>query len=360
MAEPVVAPLLGFALVCAALDPLLPAAAAALAWANGWLAVYLAWCARTVGSLPGAQIGSGWAIAAFLVMGLLIVVLLRLPRPARRRVAMLAAVAVALAAGGWIAWPQHVPAPPDGLRITFLDVGQGDAALLQVREGAMLVDQGPPEADVAEQLEDLGVSSVSVLVLTHPHRDHVGGAAEALDALRVTLVLSPLQPTESSDEHAALAEAKEEHVPVVAARVGEVYRLGRLRLRVLWPDEAGSPSAHPHDHAVVVLASYGEFDALLTADAESDVTLPLRPPPVELLKVAHHGSDDPGLRDLLSLVRPRIAVISVGRSNDYGHPTPETLAALATAPGLDVRRTDEDGRVVVETDGARYTVREER
>jgi competence protein ComEC len=101
-------------------------------------------------------------------------------------------------------------------------------------------------------------------------------------------------------------------------------------------------------------------DALLTADAESPVTLPLRPPPAEVLKVAHHGSADAGLPALLDLVRPRVAVISVGTGNDYGHPAPSTLAALEEVPDLDVYRTDEDGRVVVETDGRRISVREER
>ena len=100
------------------------------------------------------------------------------------------------------------------------------------------------------------------------------------------------------------------------------------------------------------------MDALLTADAEGAVTVPIRPPPVEILKVAHHGSDDPRLRELLELLRPRLAVVSVGSENDYGHPTPATMAVLEGVPGLAVYRTDEDGRVTIETDGARISVRE--
>jgi competence protein ComEC len=90
------------------------------------------------------------------------------------------------------------------------------------------------------------------------------------------------------------------------------------------------------------------------------VTLPLRPPPAEILKVAHHGSADAGLPALLDLVRPRVAVISVGAGNDYGHPAPSTVSALEALPRLDLYRTDEDGRVVLETDGRRVSVREER
>jgi competence protein ComEC len=89
------------------------------------------------------------------------------------------------------------------------------------------------------------------------------------------------------------------------------------------------------------------------------VTLRLRPPPVEILKVAHHGSGDAGLDDLLELVQPRVAIVSVGVGNDYGHPASSTLAALARVPGLEIYRTDRDGRVTVESDGTRVTVRTE-
>ena len=90
------------------------------------------------------------------------------------------------------------------------------------------------------------------------------------------------------------------------------------------------------------------------------MTLPLRPPEIELLKVAHHGSSDDGLGELLRLIRPRIALISVGEGNDYGHPAPSTLSALTSFPGLTLHRTDEEGRITVESDGTSFTVRTER
>jgi competence protein ComEC len=110
----------------------------------------------------------------------------------------------------------------------------------------------------------------------------------------------------------------------------------------------------------VLHARYGEIDALLTADAESDVLSRVRLPTAEILKVAHHGSEDPGLGAILRTVRPRVAVVSVGADNDYGHPAPTTLAALAAVPELDVYRTDLDGDVEVETDGAAVTVARSR
>jgi competence protein ComEC len=143
-------------------------------------------------------------------------------------------------------------------------------------------------------------------------------------------------------------------------RKGSSFRVGRLVLRVLWPEDAGTPTEDPNLNAVVMTASYGEIDVLLPADAESDVTRRLPLEAVEVLKVAHHGSEDPGLAAELAVLRPRVAVISCGRGNEYGHPRPGTLAALADSPGLTTFRTDRDGRVVVESDGATLEVRSDR
>ena len=362
IATPVVAPILGLGLASAGLAQVLPGAATALAFANGWLAAYLAWCARLVGGLPFAQATSVRALVAGLVAVAFVVVAVRLRPPRRARLVGLAAMAATLAVG-WkllLASVGAAPPAPAGLRVTFLDVGQGDAVLVEVPEGAILVDQGPPEGRVSEQLDALGIDSLAALVLTHPQRDHVGGAAEVLAGTKVGFVLDPSIASESPDEKAALREARQRGVRIVVARVGLRFRLGRLRLQVLWPDDSAAPSGDPNDRAVVLLATYGMTDVLLTADAETNVTLPLRPPPVEVLKVAHHGSADDGLPELLRLTRPRVAVVSVGERNDYGHPKPSTIHALAEAPGLDVHRTDDDGRVVVESNGRGLTVTTER
>jgi competence protein ComEC len=356
LAAPVVGVSFSLALVTALLDPLLPSAALATAWANGWLAAYVAACARAVGGLPGAEVRSGVAIAvvALLTAGLL--AWRRAPTWRRPRMVVLAGVAV-LVAAAWQIRPQELRPPPSGLRLTVLDVGQGDAILLEVREGAVLVDQGPPEAEVDDQLRKLGVRRISLAVLTHPQRDHVGGAAELLEHLRIDRILDPEIPAASPEESAARAEAQRRRIPVVTARAGLVFRLGGLRLRVLWPRAQPPGGQDPNLFATVMVASYGTVDVLLTADAESPVTVPLNPPPVEILKVAHHGSADDGLARLLALARPKIAVISCGRNNDYGHPAPSTLAALEAVPGLELFRTDRHGAVVIESDGRRISTR---
>jgi competence protein ComEC len=260
-------------------------------------------------------------------------------------------------AGAWSLRAPTVWEHPAGLRLTFLDVGQGDAALLETPSARVLVDQGPPEADVAGQLARMGIRSLSAVVLTHPQRDHVGGAAAVIRQLRVGVVLDPFLAATGPEREEAVAAARERGVPVRPVRAGSEFRAGGLVLRVLWPPDPGLSHEDPNLNAVVMVASYGEMDVFLPADAESDVTARLALRAVEVLKVAHHGSEDPGLDEELRILRPRIAVISSGRGNDYGHPRPETLAALATVQGLAVYRTDQNGRVVVESDGRGLRVR---
>ena len=133
--------------------------------------------------------------------------------------------------------------------------------------------------------------------------------------------------------HFALAEAEKHGVEVIKTRAGDTFRLGRLHLRVLWPNRPGTESEDPNRLAMVILATYGEVDALLTADAETDVTAPLLSRRIEILKVAHHGSADAGLESELRELRPEVAVISCGRGNDYGHHAPRLWPHCARAQG---------------------------
>ena len=361
LAEPAMPVLLGCGLTASLLAPVIPSAALALSWLAGLAAAWIAFSARLIASLPYAQTSSR-PLAFGIVAAMLAMVGLRALPSYRRRPAVLTAAALApLLALGW--WALHPPprwSPPAGLRVSFLDVGQGDGILLESPQGALLVDTGPPEAHVERQLRRKGLHALTAIVLTHQHRDHVGGAPAVLRALSVGAVIDPLQPHPGYDERATRRTARRLGVPLVPARAGRTYALGRLRLQILWPDHAGSPGEDPHLHGTVTLASFGSVDILLTGDSESAVTrsLPLRP--VEVLKVAHHGSSDAGLAGELAVLRPRVAIISVGAHNDYGHPRADTLAALRARPGLRLYRTDRDGRVVLESDGRALTIRVER
>jgi competence protein ComEC len=289
------------------------------------------------------------------------------------------------------------PQPPRDLVISFLDIGQGDATLVQHGPVAVLVDTGPPGGPILERLRDAGVRHLDLLVATHAALDHDGAAAEVLDEVPVAMVLDGEEATALDEEVATTAQGVEasrppcgdqttpppadagpsrpagpfgaraavpiailaarHHVPCTPSDAGQVLRAGPLELRVLWPhrNPPAAPGAEPNDRATVIHLRDGDFDLLLTADAESNVTAGIDLPQVDALKVAHHGSDDPGLPELLRRLRPQVAVIPVGRHNLYGHPTPATVKALAEALPL-VRRTDRDGTVRLRVKDGRMTV----
>jgi competence protein ComEC len=347
---------LGLGLLAAVVDPVSPSAAAGLAALSGWAAAWLELVAAVVADLPSAQLGTRPTIGLGLALATAVItaraVHRRLPRRHRAPLAVGLGGLLVLAATAWSTGAEPTREPPDGLRVTFLDVGQGDSILLETPQARVLVDQGPPDGEVARQLEVMGIGSLSALVLTHPQRDHVGGAADVIRRLEVGQVLDPGLEATGPEHEAALRAADSRGVEVRIVRAGATYRAGGLRVRALWPTDEGTSFEDPNRNAVVLVATYGTTDVFLGADAESDVTARLRLPEVEVLKVAHHGSEDPGLASELRELRPRVAVISCGRDNEYGHPRQETLAALESRPGLSVYRTDEDGRVVVESDGA--------
>ena len=174
-------PLISLSLAAAAVEPVSPGVASALAWLAGWCAWWLALVARFVASWPSAQVSSPLAIAVAAGIVAAVLVVRRLPRY-RRPTALvaIASLALTLAVAAWATRAPPSWEPPSGLRVTFLDVGQGDSALLEVPGGAVLVDEGPPEADVAGQLRRLGLRSLTAIVLTHPQRDHIGGAEAVL------------------------------------------------------------------------------------------------------------------------------------------------------------------------------------
>ncbi|HVY78096.1 MAG TPA: ComEC/Rec2 family competence protein [Solirubrobacterales bacterium] len=235
--------------------------------------------------------------------------------------------------------------PPHGLRVSVLDVGQGDAILLQpARAAPILVDGGPPGGALVAKLREAGVGALGVVVATHEQSDHTGGIGELLGDFAVgELAYARL----GRDLRAEAAAAR---VDATRLAAGDTIRSGGLRLEVIWPPPAllTEPlgAADPNAQALVLLARWHRFTMLLSADAEAG-EVPVDPGPVDVLKVAHHGSEDAGLDALLDRTSPSLAVISVGGGNSYGHPAPSTLATLASHE-ISLLRTDEAGNIVID------------
>lgn len=196
--------------------------------------------------------------------------------------------------------------------------------------------------------------------MTHPQADHDGGAPAVLTALP-TQVLLDGRGTDRSPTSRAIDRPLQQHATrTIAAQQGQHLTAGPLTLDVLWPPAGpADPGTDPNDRAVVAVATAYGARALLTADAESDVLGPLDLPPVDVLKVSHHGSDDPGLPDLLTRLQPQIALIEVGAHNTYGHPTPTTLTTLQhTVPHI--ARTDHDGTTRIDLIAHHATITTQR
>jgi competence protein ComEC len=316
---------------------------------------FVGWVAHVAASAPHATVavtlGGPLAVAgAYAALGALAV----------SRRARAVAAGAGLAGALVVAWGRvHPPAPPRALTVSFLDVGQGDATLVQRGPRAILVDTGPPGGPVVRRLRAAGVRRLDLLVLTHAQADHEGAAPAVLAAVPVSAVLDGGSYVRSPERAAIEAALRSHRVRRLRPDAGEVLRDGPLRLAVLWPRRqaaiaAAAAGEDPNQSAIVARVSDGAFDMLLTADAESPVTLPIAPADVDVLKVAHHGSADPGLPGLLKRLRPRLAVIEVGRHNPYGHPSPSALSALRAVPR--VLRTDRDGTVRLTIAGGRMTV----
>lgn len=312
---------------------------------NGLNALLLAYVAEVASrcAAPGwaeleVHLGGAGLLAAYAGMAAALLCLRRWPRHAAALGAVVLAAAAPLPGGG-----RAEAGPPPALLVEVLDVGQGDAILFRPAGApAVLVDGGPPGEGLERKLRAAGVASLGAAIATHDQSDHVGGIEELLGAVPVgRLVYARL-----NRETIARAAAADVTPQRVAA--GGVLRSGRLRLRVLWPPPellSGAAAADPNQLALVIEARWRGFTMLLTADAEAEA-VPVEAGPVDVLKVAHHGSEDAGLAALLDRVRPQLAVICVGSDNPYGHPAAETLATLEShrVPTL---RTDEDGAVAI-------------
>jgi competence protein ComEC len=359
VANLVVAVVVGPATVLGLLGGVLMLLVAPAGLACGWLAGLCASWIITVAThlarLPTAALEWAPGVGPVLVLGLVCLVValgagavLRRPRWSVALSLVLVVVMLRpLPSPGW---------PPSGWVLVACDVGQGDGLVLNAGGGtAVVVDTGPDPPAMPACLDRLGVERLPVVVLTHFHADHVDGLAAVLDGRRV----GEIDVTATEDPAYGAAEvhrwADAARVPVRVPAYGEVRRVGQLTWQVVGPVSAAAGGEHgeegsaANNASLVLLVEVRGVRVLMSGDMEPEAqqrleaALPgLR---VDVLKVPHHGSryQDP---DLLDGLGARLAVVSVGRDNDYGHPAAATLALLRRA-GMRVERTDEDGDVAV-------------
>ena len=360
LAAPAVAPATVLGLLATLLAAVAPPAADGIVWLAGWPTRWLVLVAERAAALPDAT--SRWpsgARGAVLLVLVLLVVALALWRAPRLRAPAVAAV-VGIVVIGWPVRQTVLGWPPAGTVVVACDVGQGDALVLPAGPGAgVLVDTGPDVGAVDRCLDGLGIDSLPLVLLSHLDADHAGGLAGAMAGRAVgvvaTATLSPADTRVGALDRLIRRGGARRAVLVP----GDRRTVGGVTVDVLAPDPArATAAASPNDLSMVARVTVHGVSVLFTGDLGADAEARLVRDGIDLradvLKVPHHGSADADPA-FLAASGARVALISVGADNTYGHPTPKTLRWLAQ-DRMQIHRTDREGEVAVVGSAASWGV----
>ncbi|HEY0247487.1 MAG TPA: ComEC/Rec2 family competence protein [Gryllotalpicola sp.] len=358
LAEPAAPVATVIGLIGCLLLPLSAPLAVPLLWASWAPAAWIAGIARTSTMLPGSALPWPPGVIGFgLATVLTGAVVLLIAQPVTRRgrtvrgvlgaaSALVLLAAVALQAGPAIA--ARAAMPRDWV-VGLCDVGQGDAIVLRAHDAYGLIDTGPEPKALAACLRELGIRRVALLVLTHYDLDHVGGLDAVAGRTQTALVGHP----DDAGAQRRLAALTSHGVEVHVANRGDQGTLGTLRWQVLWPDDAHPGMTTSNEGGVTLQVDGGGIRMLFLADLDAKAQDALLSDggigPVDVVKVAHHGSADQSDR-LYGVLHARLGLISSGLGNDYGHPTAKALRLLRAA-GTQPARTDLEGTVLVTARG---------
>lgn len=378
---PAITPATILGIVMAAAGAISVALAKAIAYPAHFCLAYILMAAKYFAGWPLASIALSpidWrhVVAYYLLLGLLYYPLKRMKGsnlrevfPRRRLAGTITAILMIAIAIICLFGSQILKArPPAGLRAVFFDVGQGDAALVQAEDGAAILIDGGPEADSAiSALRSYGVAGIDLMVVSHPHSDHINGLLTVANDYAIKQAVLPQEPDATGLLPVIVKVLDRRQVRETTGHEGESFSVGRyLKVKILSPEsQTNGPnhykesSSDANNSAIVALVEYKKVKILFAGDiekdAEEDLVIDGQAFHVDVLKVPHHGSKDGGDRRFIEALHPNIAIISVGKNNPYHHPAPSTVARLKKV-GAAVYRTDENGSVIIESDGQSVTV----
>ena len=257
---------------------------------------------------------------------------------------------------------EHVYAAEyDNFWVEFIDVGQGDCALIQCDGHYMMIDGGPSNASsiVYTILKNKGIKTIDIMVATHPDEDHIGGLSGALNYSSVDTVLSPVTSHDTKTFNSLSKYVAKQGKTFTVPKAGDVYTLGSARINIIGPINNNSDS---NNQSIVLKVTYESTSFVFTGDAEeeeeSSILRKFKGLECDVLKVAHHGSNSSTSNAWLKATKPTYAVIPVGK-NSYGHPTQKTIDKLTRA-GAIIYRTDLQGDVTFMSDGKKLSVETEK
>lgn len=247
------------------------------------------------------------------------------------------------------------------LQMHVIDVGQGDSILFLQKDCVMLVDSGAKNKStyVIEYLKQLGISKINILVGTHAHEDHMGGMSEIIRNFEIETLYTPdhTKDTITTKWYMDFLDAvAEKEVNWEYPKLAQKFYLGSAMIQVV--SEGVKEDTNLNNQSIGLRVSFGDTDIVLTGDAEEKAERQMLSSGLdleaEIYKVAHHGSDTSTSEDFLEEINPQYAIISVGKDNSYGHPTESVIQRLEKK-NIEVHRTDEEGNIVILTDGKNVT-----
>lgn len=275
-------------------------------------------------------------------------------KSAGRRLLLILAAALFLLLYQYIDQPIGRAAVNGELSVHFIDVGQGDAALILSDGEAMLIDTGIYEGaqELIDYIHAQGVQKLTYAVATHPHSDHMGAMDEVITKFPIESFLKTEAVNDNKPYRYMMEELADKKTNVINPQPGDSYQLGQAQFTVLAPLSMDYGS-NLNNSSIVIRLDYGDTSFLFTGDAEIEEELDLVEngiAPADVLKVGHHGSETSSSNTFLDAVRPACAVISCGKDNRYGHPDAEVLKRLEER-NVEILRTDEKGSIVFHSDG---------
>ena len=298
----------------------------------------------------------GWGVFSLIVLFMGMIALASVSQNRYRFRSML----VCLLLGNFFIWTHILESPQ--FTVTFLDVGQGDACVIEDGNHTILVDAGYAgfgkdygKRVVLPYLKHKGIDKIDLMVMTHPHADHIGGLETVLKNITISEIWDTHNDFESSVYDRILAGAELNKSYIRFLDPGDIYQLGEMKLTILYPDSAIAMSMkNINNSSIVFRLDYKDHSFLFTGDAEIQAERILANLDsllnVDVLKVGHHGSSTSSIMSMVKHVSPKYAIISVGQNNRYGHPSEKIVQRWVDSDAI-VFRTDKNGAVIIAVDG---------